>query len=274
MSSSLLARLRGQARGTAAPLNIPDTVMDAWDNDFDAPPGPSGPAGAPGVEGPQGPQGIQGIQGIQGPAGADGDDGADGAPGAQGLQGIQGLTGNTGSQGIQGIQGIPGTNGTNGTNGAQGPAGPESFMFKAGLASDVTTGANTTPVNVTGLVFSFEANSRYFVEVMALMQSPANTSGYGLQLDTSVAVTAVGMSFFHQLGNTGTLSGGSSIADDASTGVSSGVPTNAVNVPLQAAGLLASGANPGTAQLRLRSETTAAVTMKAHSVMRVSKITP
>lgn len=151
-------------------------------------------------------------------------------------------------------------------------AAPSPFVVEAALASDVSTGANTTPVNVTGLVFTFEANAKYVVELFAIMQSPAATTGYGLQLDVSAAVTLAALTFFHQLANTGTLSGGSSIADDASAGVSSGVPTNATNVPLYASGVLITGANTGTAQLRLRSETTAVATMKANSILRVRKL--
>lgn len=143
---------------------------------------------------------------------------------------------------------------------------------KAVLANDVSTGANVTPVNVTGLVFSFLANSTYIIEVFGIMQSPANTTGYGLQFDTSVAVTTIAFTFVHQLANAGTMTGGSSIADDASVGLSSGVPTNAVNVPLYGSGILRSGANAGTAQLRLRSEVAAVATMKAGTVLRVMKV--
>jgi len=146
------------------------------------------------------------------------------------------------------------------------------FVFKGVLLADVSTLANTTPVNVTGLSFSFEANSTYVVEVFATMRSPANTTGYGLQLDVSQAVLSVGMTFFHQLANTGTLTGGSSIADDASVGVSTGVPTANTDVPVYAAGVLRAGALAGTAQLRFRSEVAAIATMKAGSVMRVQKI--
>jgi hypothetical protein len=121
-------------------------------------------------------------------------------------------------------------------------------------------------------VFTFLANATYAVEVFGVMQSPAATTGYGLQFDTSVAVTLNSLTFFHQLANAGTLSGGSSIADDASVGVSSGVPSAAVNVPLFAAGIIKTGANGGTAQLRLRSETTAVATIKAGSLMRVQKV--
>jgi hypothetical protein len=145
-------------------------------------------------------------------------------------------------------------------------------FIKAVLASDVSTGANTTPVNVTGLVFTFAANSVYVIELFGSAQSPAATTGLGLQGDVSAAVTLQTFQFLHQLANTGTLTGGSSIADDASVGVSSGVPTLAVRVPVYGCGTLVTGANAGTWQLRLRSETTAVTTLKASTVLRVHKV--
>lgn len=140
------------------------------------------------------------------------------------------------------------------------------------LANDVATGANVTPVNVTGLVFTYEANATYLIEVVGLFSSAAATTGYGLQLDVSSAVTSVGLSFVHQLANGGTLTGGSSIADDVSVGVSSGVPTLNVNVPFMAMGILKTTGNTGTAQLRHRSEVAAVSTIKAGTIMRVTKV--
>ena len=150
--------------------------------------------------------------------------------------------------------------------------GSDPFLAKLRLASDVSTGANVTPVSVTGLVFTFEANSTYLIEVYAITQAPVATTGSGFQLDTSVAVTTIALSFTHQLANTGTVTGGSSIADDASVGVSSGRPTANVNTPVTGGGVLVTGANPGTAQLRYRSEVAAVSTCKAGTVMRVMKI--
>lgn len=71
---------------------------------------------------------------------------------------------------------------------------------------------------------------------------------------------------------TGTLSGGNSIADDASAGVSSGIPANGAIVPFYASGSVITTGNTGTAQLRLRSETTAATTIKAGTIMRVREL--
>lgn len=146
------------------------------------------------------------------------------------------------------------------------------FMFEGVLAADVTTGANVNPVNVTGLVFTFTANKNYVIEIFGSISSAAATTGCGLQFDTSVAVTQVAVQFFHQLANTGTLTGGNSIADDASAGVSSGINANGAIVPVYGAGILRAGANGGTAQLRYRSETTAATTIKAGTVMRVREL--
>lgn len=156
------------------------------------------------------------------------------------------------------------------THPASGGADP---FTKFVLASAVSTGANTTPVTVTGLVFPFVANGKYAVEIFGTLQAPAATTGAGLQLDTSVAVTRVSLNFFHQLANTGTVTGGSSIADDASVGVSSGVPSANVAVPFYACGTLIAGANGGNAQLRLRSEVNAVVTLNADTLMRVMRMT-
>lgn len=139
------------------------------------------------------------------------------------------------------------------------------------LASDQATGANTTPVTLTGLVFSYAANSKYRIWFMGRVQPGAATTGCGFQFDLSSAVTAINVLFFHQLANTGTLSGGHSIADDASVGVSSGVPGTST-YPVSGHGLLVTGANTGTAQLRFRSETTAVTTAKAGLTLVVEKI--
>lgn len=145
------------------------------------------------------------------------------------------------------------------------------LTFVGSTTGNVSTGANTTPVSMTDLVFTFVANSKYRIWFMGLIQPGAATTGCGFQFDTSVAVTNVWVQFFHQLANTGTQSGGHSIADDASVGVSSGFPATST-YPVNGFGYLQSGANGGTAQLRLRSETTAAVTAIAGFTLVVEKI--
>lgn len=144
---------------------------------------------------------------------------------------------------------------------------PQTFV----LGSDVATGANVTPVTLTGLVFTYEANSVYRISFMGRVQPGAATTGCGFQFDLSSAVTDINVSFYHQLASTGTLSGGHSIADDASVGVSSGLPATGT-YPVVGDAILRTGANTGTAQLRFRSETTAVITAKAGLVMVVEKI--
>lgn len=106
---------------------------------------------------------------------------------------------------------------------------------------------------------------------MGRVQPVAATTGCGFQFDLSSAVTAINVQFTHQLANTGTLSGGHSIADDASVGVSSGLPGTGT-YPVTGHGLLVTGANTGTAQLRFRSETTAVITALAGLTLVVEKI--
>lgn len=145
------------------------------------------------------------------------------------------------------------------------------YTLVATLASPVATGANVTPVTLTGLVWTFVANATYFFRWIGSVTSTAATTGCGFQLDTSVAVTQIAMGFTHQLANTGTVTGGSSVADDASLGVSSGTPTTAA-VPVIGDGMLRVGANGGTAQLRFRSETTAVTTANAGMTLVVERV--
>jgi hypothetical protein len=145
------------------------------------------------------------------------------------------------------------------------------YTLVATLASNVATGANTTPVNLTGLVWTYAANSVYFFRWIGEVQPAAATTGCGFQLDVSSTVTDISMGFFHQLANTGTLSGGHSIADDASVGVSSGMPGTAT-YPVIGQGMLRTNGNTGTAQLRFRSETTAVTTALAGVTLVVEKV--
>lgn len=145
------------------------------------------------------------------------------------------------------------------------------YHLVATLASDQATGANVTPVTLTGLVFSYAANSKYRIWFMGNVQPTAATTGCGFQFDLSSAVTSISVQFYHQLANTGTLSGGHSIADDASVGVSSGMPGTST-YPVTGEGLLITTGNTGTAQLRFRSETTAVTTCKAGFTLVVEKI--
>lgn len=139
----------------------------------------------------------------------------------------------------------------------------------ATLASDQSTGANTTPVTLTGLAFSYAANSMYKIWFMGQVSPAAATTGCGFQFDLSTAITSIQVQFYHQLESTGTLSGGHFCA--ASSGVSSGLPGTST-YPVTGQGLLITTSNAGTAQLRFRSETTAVITAKAGLTLVVEKI--
>jgi len=267
------------------------------------PQGLPGADGAPGTQGPQGEQGLQGLPGNDGATGLPGADGAQGLPGNDGAPGTPGAKGDTGDTGLQGIQGIPGNNGADGATGPQGiqgiqgNPGSDASVTKANveavltgeisshshaggadpftklvLAADKPTGANVTPVT-TGLVFSFEANSKYVIDIFAMVAPTAATTGCGFSIDVSEAVTYVATFVSHSLALTGTLSGASSVGDAAATvnGVSSGMPATAT-YPVLGGGILISGANAGTATLFFRSETTAVTTLKAGTMVRIMKM--
>lgn len=151
------------------------------------------------------------------------------------------------------------------------PTASVSYTLVATLSSDAATGANTTPISLTGLVFTYATNSVYRIWFMGRVSPAAATTGCGFQFDTSTAVTDINVIFYHQLANTGTLSGGHSIADDASVGVSSGLPGTST-YPVFGQGILRTTGNTGTAQLRFRSETTAVITAKAGLTLVVEKI--
>lgn len=142
-------------------------------------------------------------------------------------------------------------------------------LFK--LAGDVSTAAAVTPVDLTGLVWTYEANAVYRFSFLGKVSPTAATTGCGFQLDVSSAVSDISMSFVHQLDNTGTLSGGHSIVDDASVGVSSGMPGTST-YPVQGWGILQTTSNTGTAQLRFRAEVAAVTTCKAGFTLLVERV--
>lgn len=256
------------------------------------PPGPPGPAGADGATGAQGLQGTQGVpgndgaagtQGAQGVQGVPGNDGAAGAQGPQGIQGIPGNDGAAGATGPQGIQGIPGNDGgtgpqgdqgIQGIQGIQGPPGPDPFTAKLVLAGNVATGANTTPVNLTGMSFAYQAASIYVIEVYGVVQAAAATTGHGFGVNCTTAPVIVALSGHCELANTGTITGWQSVANNAIAGVTSGIPSASTNTPSRGGGVLRTHATtPGTCQFIFRSETTAVTTCMAGTVITVMKVT-
>jgi len=103
------------------------------------------------------------------------------------------------------------------------------------------------------------------------VQPGAATTGCGFQLDVSSAVTEITREFYHQLADTGTQSGNHSIADDAWVAVSSGMPGRNT-YPVIIEGMLRTGANTGTAQMRFRSETIAVMIATAGMTLVDEKV--
>lgn len=186
-----------------------------------------------------------------------------------------GPTGPTGPQGDAGPAGPTGATGNNGATGPQGPTGPTGSVGDTVLilAGNVSTGANTNLVDLTGMSFTADAAGVYAIDMRAVMQSPAATTGYGIGINCTQTPVMVALGGASQLANTGTVTAWSAIANNAIVGVTSGVPSNATNVPGYGGGLLVAHATvAGTCIFRLRSETTAVTTMMANSVFLVRKV--
>lgn len=135
-----------------------------------------------------------------------------------------------------------------------------------------TTGANTTPVDVTGAVFTYVANAVYRIWVMGRVNSAAATTGIGVHFNVSTAITDINVISLHPLAVAGTVTGSYSISDDASEGVSSGVPAGPLDVPIWVQAIFRPGNNTGTCQLRVRSETTAVTELMAGATMVVERL--
>lgn len=128
------------------------------------------------------------------------------------------------------------------------------------LPADVAN--STIPLAAaTGLSFNAAANASYLVDVIGAYTSAATTTGIALALDipsgaiagliiTSTTATSVGSV--------------EQIADNATTGATTGVRAAATNVPISGRWRIDIGATGGTVQLTFRSEIAAsAVTLKA-----------
>ena len=128
------------------------------------------------------------------------------------------------------------------------------------LAADVAN-STTTLAAVTGLSFPAMANTTYLVEIGGTFQSAAATTGIALALD--IPSGSVSGQVIHPSSATA-LTGIEQIADNVTTGATTGVRAAATNVPLLARFIVAVGVTGGAVQLQFRSEVAAsAVTMKA-----------
>jgi hypothetical protein len=151
-----------------------------------------------------------------------------------------------------------------------GPGGGGSVETVVRQAADVTH-ASASFVD-TDLVFTFGASEVWILDLYAFCTSAATSTGYRFAFDTSVAVTAVGLTFVHVLANTGTVSAGDSAADNAARGLSSGVAQTTANIPVLGRGLLVAGGSGGTCRLRFGPEVAASATFKANSVLVARRV--
>lgn len=128
------------------------------------------------------------------------------------------------------------------------------------LAADVAN-STVTLAPVTGMSFTAAANTTYLVEVVGTFQAAATTTGIALALD--IPSGSVSGQSIHPVSATA-LGGAEQIADNATTGATSGVRAAATNVPITARFIVAVGVTGGNIQLQFRSEVAgSAVTMKA-----------
>lgn len=128
------------------------------------------------------------------------------------------------------------------------------------LAADVAN-STTTLAAANGLSFAAAANTSYLVEVYGALQSAATTTGAALALDIPSG-SVVGQAQISSGATTVQVT--EQIADNATTGVTTGVRAAATNIPVFAWFRIDIGATSGTVQLQFRSEVAgSAVTLKA-----------
>lgn len=128
------------------------------------------------------------------------------------------------------------------------------------LGADVAN-STTALVAATGLSFTGAANSSYLIEVYGALQSAATTTGAALAVDIPSG-TVTGQA---QISTSATAAQVTEqIADNATTGVTTGVRAASTNVPFYAWFRVDIGATGGTIQLQFRSEVAGSVvTLKA-----------
>jgi hypothetical protein len=128
------------------------------------------------------------------------------------------------------------------------------------LSADVAN-STVTMAAVTGLSFAAAANTTYLVEVIGAFTSAATTTGIALALDIPSGVI-VGQTVANISATA--LGSAEQVADNATTGATTGVRAINTNIPVTARFIVAVGATGGNVQLQFRSEIAAsAVTMKA-----------
>lgn len=128
------------------------------------------------------------------------------------------------------------------------------------LAADVANNS-VTLAPAAGLSFMASANSFYLVEIYGALQSAATTTGAALALDIPSGAV-VGQALINS--NATAVLATEQIADNATTGATTGVRAAATNIPFHAWFRVNIGAAGGTVQVQFRSEVAgSAITLKA-----------
>lgn len=140
-------------------------------------------------------------------------------------------------------------------------------------ASQISTGADTNLVDITGTTFTADAAGIYTIQIYGAVNNAANTTGYGIGINCQQTPVLIWMTGNSELADTGTSSEWESITNNAIVGVTSGVPTNSTDAPFVGGGMLKAHATvDGTCIFRFRSETTAVARLQAGSVFVVKKV--
>lgn len=244
------------AKGEAGPQGPTGPKGDKGD------PGEPGEAGSIGAQGPIGPQGPIGQTGPQGPTGAAstvaGPKGDTGAQGPKGDTGTAGPKGDAGSQGQTGPAGEIGPQGPKGDTGTQGPAGTDGWAWNK-LAAD-TAGNSTVTLAASGLSFTALANTTYLVELVGAFTSAATTTGIAVALDIPSGTVS---GFAEHPVSATALGSVEQIADNATTGATTGVRAATALTPIRGKWIVAVGDTGGPVALTYRSEVAAsAVVLK------------
>lgn len=191
--------------------------------------------------------------------------------GTTGAAGPNGATGPAGPMALFLEDAISGEDGIPGPPGAAGSGSGSSFLATLRQTSDLVN-ATVTPADLPGLVFTFQANKVYVIDLYMMCTSAAASTGYAFCFDLSAAVTWVGLQFIHQLATTGTLSGGDAVLDGFARSTSSGVPNNTDLNFVHGKAIIVTSGSGGTAQLQFRPEVAFSATCKENSVMRVQEL--
>lgn len=129
------------------------------------------------------------------------------------------------------------------------------------LGADVAN-STVTLAAATGLSFTAAANTTYLVDVVGAFQSAATTTGIALALDLPSG-SVIGQALANISATT--VGATEQIADNATTGATTGVRAANTNIPFSARFIVVVGSTGGSVQLQFRSEIAAsAVTMKAN----------